>query len=79
MGLMVFLNGVVKLLASVLGMVLAGLSVEPTTLIALGGLGVIVSGFYSLWQWDRERKEGQPKTITEFEEQFSSSLARHSH
>ena len=79
MGLMVFLNGTVKVLASALGMLLVWFSVPPTTLIALGGVGVVLSGFYSLWQWDRERRERQPRTITEFEAQFSSPLARHSH
>jgi len=69
-GIMVFLNGMIRLLASATGMVLAGLAVAPTTLMFVGGVGVILSGFYSLWMAAVERRERQPETMTEFERQF---------
>ena len=70
MGMMVFLNGVIRIAASLAGMGLAALGVMPVTLIWIGGLGVIASGFYSLWQAARERKEHRPQTFAEFEAQF---------
>jgi len=71
MGIMVFLNGTIRFAASGAGMVLAALAVSPQTLLILGGLGVMVSGLYSLYQADWERRHHQPETMTEFERQFS--------
>jgi hypothetical protein len=48
-----------------------GISIQPETLILIGGLGVIGSGFYSLRQAVRERKEHLPRTFAEFEAGFS--------
>jgi hypothetical protein len=70
MGIMVFLNGAIRLLASAAGMLLAGMAVSPRTLLIVGGSGVILSGFYSLYQAARERRQHQPETITAFERQF---------
>jgi hypothetical protein len=72
MGIMVFLGGLVQLLAALAAMLLTSqaLSVQPVTLIWIGGLGVILSGVYSLWQAARERKEHRPQTFAEFEAQF---------
>jgi len=70
MGIMVFLNGTIRLGASAAGMVLAAMAVPPTTLLVVGGLGVIASGLYSLGQAGRERREKRPETMTEFERQF---------
>ena len=69
-GVMVFLNGVTRLTASAMGMVLAGLKVPTTTILMLGGVGVILSGVYSLVQARRERREHRPQTVAEFESQF---------
>jgi hypothetical protein len=69
--IMVFLYGLVRIVASAAGMGLASLSVRPETLLWIGGLGVILSGFYSLWQAARERKEHRPQTFAEFESQFA--------
>lgn len=67
MGVMVFLNGAIRLVASAAGMGLAALSIPPGVLLTVGGLGVVLSGVYSLWQagWDREHRG--PETMTEFE------------
>ena len=70
MGIMVFLNGLIRIVASAAGMALAAYSVRPETLILIGGLGVIASGFYSLRQAARERKEHRPQTFAEFESEF---------
>ncbi len=70
MGVMVFLNGVIRLLASLTGMLLMALNVQPGWLLAFGGLGVILSGFYSLKQALSEPKYRGPETIAEFEHQF---------
>lgn len=70
MGIMVFLNGAIRLGASAMGMVLAAMAIPPGMLMIIGGLGVILSGFYSLWQAARERRELRPETMAEFERQF---------
>ncbi len=67
MGVMVFLNGAVRLLASAAGMGLAALSVPPGVLLIAGGVGVVLSGAYSLWQASWERQHRGPETMTEFE------------
>jgi hypothetical protein len=59
-----------RLVASLAGMSLAALAVRPETLIWIGGLGVIGSGLYSLWQAARERKEHCPQTFADFEAGF---------
>ena len=46
---------------------LLGISVFAATLMVVGGLGVILSGVYSLWQGMRERREKQLATIADFE------------
>lgn len=71
MGIMVILNGAVRLSAAAAGMVLAAMAVSPQTLLMIGGCGVIVSGVYSLYQAAWERKLHQPETLTEFERQFA--------
>jgi len=76
MGIVVFLNGAIRLLASATGMLLAALMVPPVNLLLLGGLGVILSGVYSLGQAAREKREHQPKTITDFEAQFEKQEDR---
>ncbi len=70
MGVMVFLNGSIRLLASLTGMLLMALAVPPGWLLAFGGLGVILSGLYSLKQACGEPKQRGPETIAEFEHQF---------
>ncbi|HPM83325.1 MAG TPA: MFS transporter [Candidatus Anammoximicrobium sp.] len=67
MGVMVFLNGAVRLLASAAGMGLAALSVPPGVLLIAGGVGVVLSAAYSLWQASWERRHRGPETMTEFE------------
>jgi len=46
MGIMVFLNGAIRLTASAMGMVLSAAAFRPGTLLAVGGSGVILSGVY---------------------------------
>ncbi|MCU0873681.1 MAG: MFS transporter [Pirellulaceae bacterium] len=70
MGVMVFLNGAIRLVASAAGMGLAALDVPPGVLLLAGGLGVVLSGVYSLWQAAWERKHCGPETMTEFEHQW---------
>lgn len=70
MGIMVFLNGVIRLSASAAGMSLAAMAVSPRTLLTIGGCGVLVAGVYSLRQAARESWQHQPKTIAEFERQY---------
>jgi len=72
MGILVFLNGVVRLTASGLGMILSAYAIHPGTLMVAGGLGVMLSGLYSLWQGIRERREKNLATIADFESQFTS-------
>lgn len=67
MGVMVFLNGAVRLLASLAGIGLVRLGVTPGVLLTVGGLGVVLSGLYSLWQARWERQHRGPETMTEFE------------
>ncbi|NLS94365.1 MAG: MFS transporter [Planctomycetaceae bacterium] len=74
MGIMVFLNGIIRFSASAAGMTLAAMAVSPQTLLVIGGVGVILSGVYSLWQAARERRHHQPETIAEFERQFAGTL-----
>jgi hypothetical protein len=74
LGIMAFLSGLLRLLASAAGMVLASRGVSPATLLTLGGLGVLGSGVYSLRQAARERREQQPATIAEFEARFAKGL-----
>lgn len=70
-GIMVFLNGVIKIAAATAGIGLTAMAVQPVALMWIGGVGVIASGFYSLWQAARERKEHRPETFAEFEAQFN--------
>jgi hypothetical protein len=70
MGMMVFLNGLTRISASLVGMILAAMAFRPDTFLWIGGLGVIASGLYSLYQADRERREHRPRTFAEFEAQF---------
>jgi len=70
MGVIAFLNGAIRLGASAAGMVLAAMAIPPGVLLILGGLGVMLSGVYSLWQAMRERQEHRPPTMTEFEREF---------
>jgi hypothetical protein len=69
--IMVFLYGLVRIAASAAAIGLASWSVRPETLLWIGGLGVILSGFYSLWQAARERREHRPQTFAEFEKAFA--------
>ena len=71
MGIMVFLNGIIRFSASAAGMILAALAVSPQTLLVVGGIGVIFSGLYSAFQAAAERKRNQPETMAEFERQFT--------
>ena len=70
MGVMVFLNGAIRLVASAAGIMLTAMSVPPGVLLIAGGIGVILSGLYSLWQSAWERKLDSPETIAEFERQW---------
>jgi MFS family permease len=70
MGVMVFVNGAIRLIASAAGMTLAAASVPPGLLLAAGGLGVMLSGVYSLWQAGWERRHRGPETMADFEHQF---------
>jgi hypothetical protein len=69
-GIMVFLNGATRLLGSLAGMLLAALSMQPETLLVIGGVGVLLSGIYSLSQAARERQEHRPETFAQFESQY---------
>jgi hypothetical protein len=71
MGIMVFLNGLIRLAASAMGMILSAAAFHPGTLMLAGGLGVMLSGAYSLWQGIQERREKNLATIAEFESQFT--------
>jgi MFS family permease len=71
MGMMVFFNGVIRLSASAAGMTLAAMAVSPQMLLVIGGVGVILSGVYSLYQAGWERRRRQPETMSEFERQFT--------
>lgn len=77
MGLMVFLNGATRLLASAAGMALAALAVPVAALLAIGGSGVILAGLYSFWQAARERQHRAPETMAEFEHQFVEATGCH--
>jgi hypothetical protein len=70
MGIMVFVNGTIRLLASAVGITLAAMNVSPQTIIFVGGLGVMLAGLYSLTQAGRERREAAPETPADFERQF---------
>ncbi len=70
MGIIVFLNGAIRISASATGMILAALAVPSGVLLLMGGLGVIFSGVYSLWQAHVEHRENRPETMTDFERQF---------
>lgn len=70
MGVMVFLNGSIRLLASAAGIGLAALSIPPGVLLIAGGCGVLLSGVYSLWQAAWERQHCGPETISEFEHRW---------
>jgi MFS family permease len=72
MGIMVFLNGTIRLSASAAGMALAAMAVSPRTLLLLGGIGVILSGVYSIYHAVWDRKQHHPETIAEFERQFAA-------
>lgn len=72
MGIMVFLNGAVRFAASAAAIGLAACEFQPGTLMVVGGLGVILSGIYSLWQGLRERREKQLATIADFEAMFAA-------
>lgn len=67
MGIMAFLNGAVRMGASVAGMTLAALSVPTGALLIVGGLGVIASGLYSLRQWRLEWGDRKLATVANFE------------
>ena len=69
-GIMVFLSGTTRLVASLAGMLLARMAVTPQTLLIVGGVGVIFAGLYSLRQAAWERRQQRPETIAEFERQF---------
>ncbi len=73
MGIMVFLNGAIRLAASATGMFLSAHAFRPGTLLVAGGLGVILSGVYSLWQGLRERREEHLATIADFESHFTAA------
>jgi len=73
MGIMVFLNGAIRLAASAMGMVLSAQALRPGTLLVMGGLGVILAGVYSFWQGMRERREKHLATIADFESLFTSA------
>jgi hypothetical protein len=70
MGVMVFVNGATRLLASLTSMLLMAFAVPPGLLLAFGGLGVILSGVYSFWQTIGAPRQREPQTIAEFEHQF---------
>jgi hypothetical protein len=71
MGIMVFLSGAVRFTASATAMGLAAFHFQPSTLMVVGGLGVILSGVYSLWQGLQERRDKQLATIADFEAMFA--------
>ncbi len=70
MGIMAFLHGAIRLTASAAGMALVAMAISPATLIALGGLGVILSGVYSLVNGLRERRDLHLESPADFERQF---------
>jgi hypothetical protein len=75
MGIMVFVYGAIRIGASAAGMVLA-MMLPTVALIVVGGLGVTLAGFYSLWQSSREKREHQPDTMADFEHQFADAEFR---
>jgi hypothetical protein len=78
MGIMVFLNGVIRLTASAAGMALGAkfLAESPGTFLVVGGTGVILCGAYSLWEGLRQRKQEHLATIADFESQFADAERR---
>ncbi|MEN6558856.1 MAG: hypothetical protein ABFC54_11820, partial [Thermoguttaceae bacterium] len=56
--------------ASLVGMTLAVWKVAPSTLLWIGGAGVMFSGIYALWQARREQRQHGPRTFAEFEARF---------
>ncbi|NLX53740.1 MAG: MFS transporter [Planctomycetaceae bacterium] len=68
MGIMVFLNGLIRFSASAAGMVLTALAVSPQTLLILGGAGVMLSGCYSFYHAAWDRRHRVPATIADFEQ-----------
>ncbi len=68
MGIMVFLNGLIRFSASAAGMALTALAVSPQTLLILGGAGVMVSGCYSFYHAAWDRRHRVPATIADFEQ-----------
>ena len=73
MGIMVFLNGAIRLTASAMGIVLSAAAFQPGVLMVVGGVGVILSGVYSLWQGLRERGQKDLATISDFEAMFTAA------
>jgi hypothetical protein len=72
-GIMVFLNGVIKIVASTTGMVMASYEFQPQTLLCIGGIGILASSFYSLLQARRDRREHRPATFAEFESCYAQA------
>ena len=72
LGIMALLNGTVRLIASAAGMALMWWHVAPTTLLAVGGLGIIAVGLYSLVESRAERHQANLATIAAFEAQFTT-------
>lgn len=69
MGIMVFLNGATRLSASAIAIALTAWRVEPTTLMLIGGLGIIAVGAFSLGQ-ARLEEQFHLDTIADFEARF---------
>ncbi|MEN6407157.1 MAG: MFS transporter [Thermoguttaceae bacterium] len=69
--IMTFLYGLTRLAASLVGIGLAVWNVAPSTLLWIGGAGVMFSGVYSLVQSRREQRQHGPRTFAEFEARFN--------
>ena len=71
LGILIFVNGLLRIGAPAVGaLVLSATGSSKPMLFLLGGLGVILSGIYSLAEARRERGDRRLATIASFEAQF---------
>ena len=72
MGILTFLNGVMRLGAGAISSVIVAYS-SPAAVLLIGGMGVIFSGLYSWVLALRERTHKNIATIADFEAQFEGT------
>ena len=72
MGLLMFMNGVMRLFAPMLGAALL-LRYGRAGMLYIGGAGVLLSALHSFYEYRRERSDKDLATIADFEHQFEES------